>query len=82
MRVDEITSWEAFLAVASQGNFSKASTVLKVPVPQVSKRVAKLEAHIGVRLFQRTTRSVSLTDEGNALYPKIKSIQLCKLLLT
>jgi DNA-binding transcriptional LysR family regulator len=74
MKIEEIAAWEAFLGVATHGNFSKAAELLKVPVPQVSKRVAKLESQLGTRLFQRTTRVVTLTDEGRALLPKIKSV--------
>jgi DNA-binding transcriptional LysR family regulator len=74
MQIDEVTAWEAFLGVAKKGTFSSASQHLKIPVPQVSKRVAKLESQLGVRLFQRTTRVVTLTEEGKALLPKIQSI--------
>jgi len=74
MRIDELAPWEAFLGVAKHGSFSKAAVSLKVPVAQVSKRVAKLESGLNVRLFQRTTRVVSLTDEGKALLPRITSI--------
>lgn len=74
MRIDEIGQWEAFLGVAKLGNFSRASRSLKIPVAQVSKRVAKLESQLNVRLFQRTTRVVTLTNEGKVLLPKITSI--------
>ena len=59
MKIDEIAAWEAFLGVAKLGNFSKASKSLRVPLPQVSKRVAKLEDQLGARLFHRTTRVVT-----------------------
>ena len=72
-RIEDI-SWKAFEAVARYGNFAKASKALRIPVPALSKRVSKLEDQIGVRLFQRSTRVVSLTDEGIALLPKIRSI--------
>lgn len=74
MKIDEITTWEAFLAVVKHGNFTRAAKALGVPASQVTKRVAKLEVGLGVRLFQRTTRSVSLTDEGKSIFPKIDSI--------
>lgn len=74
MKIDEIPVWEAFYGVAKHGNFSKAAQALRVTVPQLSKRVAKLEGHLGVRLFQRSTRSVALTDEGKALMPKVGAI--------
>lgn len=74
MKIDEIYVWEAFAAVAKYGNFSKAAVGLRLPIPQLSKRVSKLEAQLGVRLFQRTTRVVTLTDEGRALLPRVVSI--------
>lgn len=74
MKIEEFILWEAFLGVAKHGNFSKAAENLRVPLAQVSKRVAKLESLLKVRLFQRTTRVVTLTDEGKSLLPKITSI--------
>lgn len=74
MKIEDLSLWEAFRGVAQHGNFSRASEHLRIPVPQVSKRVGKLEDQLGVRLFQRTTRVVSLTDEGRALLPKVRSI--------
>lgn len=74
MKMDDFAPWEAFLGVAQQGSFSKASRLLRVPVAQVSKRVSRLESQLNVRLFQRTTRVVSLTDEGKLLLPRIQSI--------
>ena len=72
--MNEITAWEAFVGVAKAGSFSGAAQGLKIPVAQVSKRVAKLESHLNVRLFQRTTRVVSLTDEGRLLLPRVQSV--------
>lgn len=74
MKIDEIMVWEAFQGVAKHGNFSKAARVMEIPVPQLSKRVAKLEDRLGVRLFQRSTRVVNLTNEGRALLPRIEAI--------
>jgi DNA-binding transcriptional LysR family regulator len=74
MKIEEIGIWEAFQGVAVHGGFSKASKVLRVTVPQLSKRVAKLEDRLGVRLFQRSTRVVTLTDEGRALLPRVTSL--------
>lgn len=73
MKIEEIYIWETFQAVATLGNFTKAAASLKIPVPQVSKRIAKLESQLGIRLFQRSTRVVRLTDEGKALLPKVTS---------
>lgn len=58
-----------FLAVASAGSLSAAGRQLDIVPMQVSRRIAALEEELGVRLFHRTTRSVSLTAEGEALLP-------------
>ena len=58
-----------FLSVASVGSLSAAARQLDVVPMQVSRRIAALEDELGVRLFHRTTRSVSLTAEGEALLP-------------
>lgn len=74
MRIDEISAWEAFHGVATHGGFSSAARNLRVSVPQLSKRVARLEEDLGVRLFKRSTRVVSLTDEGKSLLPKVTTL--------
>ncbi|WP_264312905.1 LysR family transcriptional regulator [Pseudomonas putida] len=58
-----------FLSVVAAGSLSAASRQLDVAPMQVSRRVAALEEELGVRLFHRTTRSVSLTAEGEAFLP-------------
>jgi DNA-binding transcriptional LysR family regulator len=58
-----------FLAVASAGSLSAAARQLDVVPMQVSRRVAALEEDLGVRLFHRTTRSLTLTAEGEAFVP-------------
>ena len=55
-----------FLAVASAGSLSAAARQLDVVPMQVSRRIAALEEDLGVRLFHRTTRSLTLTTEGEA----------------
>ncbi len=53
-----------FLSIADAGSFAEAGRQLDMSQPGVSRAVARLERRLGVRLFDRTTRSVSLTDEG------------------
>lgn len=54
-----------FLRVAELGSLSAAARERNVPVSQVSRTLAKLEARCGVRLMHRSTHSLSLTDEGD-----------------
>jgi DNA-binding transcriptional LysR family regulator len=64
-----ISDLRIFLAVTSTGSLSAAARQLDVGPMQVSRRIAAVEEDLGVRLFHRTTRSVSLTAEGEALLP-------------
>lgn len=64
-----ISDLRIFLAVASGGSLSAAARQLGVAPMQVSRRLAILETQLGVRLFHRSTRSVSLTAEGEAFLP-------------
>lgn len=57
---------DAVLAVARTSSFRGAALDLEMSTTALSSAIAKLEAHLGVRLFNRTTRSVSLTDAGRA----------------
>lgn len=58
-------------AVVAGRSFVRASEALDISQPSVSRAVARLEARLGVRLFERTTRSVRLTDEGRNFYQQV-----------
>ncbi len=58
---------ELVLAVREHGSLSAAALSLDVAPPVVTKRLAALEARLGQRLFQRTTRRVSATAEGETV---------------
>ncbi len=58
----------AFMAVASEGSFSRASERLGIGRSAVSRSVQKLEAQLGTRLFLRTTRTTTLTREGQRFF--------------
>jgi DNA-binding transcriptional LysR family regulator len=63
-----------FVRVAQTGSFSKAAKVLQTPVSTVSRRVAELEAHLGIPLLLRTTRSLKMTDVGATYFEHGKTI--------
>lgn len=65
--MDRFRTLEIFAKTAERLNFAAAARDLKLTRAMVSKHVGDLEDHLGVRLFQRTTRRVSLTEAGRAL---------------
>ena len=62
--MDRIDAWQIFLQVAEFRSFSEAARRSGISAGQVSKQIAALEDRLGVRLFERTTRAVRLTPEG------------------
>lgn len=70
----DITALTAFAAVAEQASFSGAATRLHLTQPAVSKRIAALESELGLPLFHRVARSVSLTEAGRQLLPKAREL--------
>jgi len=62
---------EAVVAIAREGSFRVAALALGMSTTALSNAVAKLEAKLGVRLFNRTTRSVSLTDAGRVFVEQV-----------
>ncbi|KRB86588.1 hypothetical protein ASE00_07830 [Sphingomonas sp. Root710] len=71
-------SWLAyghfFVAVAEAKSFTKAAVALGVPTSVLSRRVAELEATLGLMLLNRTTRRVELTDSGQRLLARMRHI--------
>jgi DNA-binding transcriptional LysR family regulator len=65
---------QAFVAVAELGGFGKAARVLNLTQTALTRRVQKLEAYLGVRLLDRTTRSVSLTPVGAEFLPSARRL--------
>lgn len=65
---------QAFLATARTGSFSAAARSLGVAPSVVTKRVGRLEDHIGVKLFLRSTRQLTVTAEAEQLRPKLQLI--------
>lgn len=65
----ELKHLRYFVAVADELSFSAAARRLYVSQQAISRVIQQLERALGVRLFERTTRSVRLTAAGSALYP-------------
>jgi DNA-binding transcriptional LysR family regulator len=68
----DLNLFATFVAVADAASFSKAAALLRAPKSSVSRAITELEATLGVRLLNRTTRSVSLSTAGLALYEHVK----------
>jgi len=66
--MDKLESIQVFVAVARAGGFSAASRALGLPLATVSRKVGELEESLGVRLFERTTRQVVLTDAAQPYF--------------
>jgi DNA-binding transcriptional LysR family regulator len=62
--MDKLKAMQAFMHIADQGSLTAAARALDSSLPAVVRTLAALEAHLGVRLMHRTTRRLSLTEEG------------------
>lgn len=71
MENSELTELTAFAAVAAQLSFRRAAVARGTSSSAMSHAVRNLESRVGVRLFNRTTRSVSLTEAGEMLYARV-----------
>ena len=65
--MDRLTAMEAFVAVAELGSFSRAAARMRMSAAMMTLHVARMEEKLGVRLFNRTTRRVDLTEDGRQL---------------
>lgn len=68
--MDRFSAMQAFVRVVEAGSFVRASERLGLSTSALSSRVAELEAHLGARLLNRTTRTLSLTESGQAYYER------------
>jgi len=67
---------DAFLSVAESGSFRQSARLLGISQPSVSARIQHLEAVLGVRLFDRTTRRVAITEAGERLRARVERMVL------
>ncbi|QEI04635.1 LysR family transcriptional regulator [Pigmentiphaga aceris] len=70
--MDQLLALRVFVRIAEAGTFVRAAESLNLPKPTVTKLVQSLEAHLGAKLLQRTTRRVSVTPEGAAYYERAR----------
>ncbi|QXX95831.1 LysR family transcriptional regulator [Serratia marcescens] len=66
--MDPFTDISTFVRAAEAGNFTRAARLLRLSPSAVSKAVARLEAELGVRLFHRSPRQITLTGDGESLF--------------
>src|SRR3984893_7757324 len=70
-----LTGVGVLAAVTETGNFARAAEALGLTPSGVSRAVARLEARVGVRLFDRSPRSVTLTDEGRRFHGQVVPVR-------
>ncbi|WDY60443.1 LysR family transcriptional regulator [Pseudomonas sp. PSKL.D1] len=70
----DLNDLQAFRAVVDQGSFRRAAEAVRISQPALSRRIEKLEDALGVRLFERTTRKVSLTQAGRGFMPSVERL--------
>jgi DNA-binding transcriptional LysR family regulator len=70
----DLNDLQAFRAVVDKGSFRGAADAIRISQPALSRRIEKLETALDVKLFERTTRRVSLTMVGRAFLPQVERI--------
>jgi DNA-binding transcriptional LysR family regulator len=73
-RLDRLRAYEVFVTVVDKGSFTRAADALDTSPANVTRYVNELEAHLGVRLLNRTSRKLSLTESGEALHERCRAI--------
>src|ERR1700719_1327894 len=69
---DTVSLFRAFIRVVEAGSFTRVAHEQNSSQPTVSRQVAALEEHLGTRLFTRTTRKLTLTDDGRGFYERAR----------
>jgi DNA-binding transcriptional LysR family regulator len=74
IKIEDLSLWESFYWVSRTGSFTGAAKQLAMSVAFLSKKIGRLEETLGTRLFNRTTRRVSMTDEAKQLFPRVEAL--------
>lgn len=72
--MDRLRAFEIFVTVVARGSFTRAADALATSPANVTRYINELESHLGTRLLNRSSRKLSLTESGEALYERSKSI--------
>lgn len=72
--MDHLQAMRAFARVVESGSFVRAAESLQMPAATLSKAIQALERHLKVRLLERTTRRVSVTEDGAAYYERVRHL--------
>jgi len=72
--VDRLAAMATFVRVVDSGSLSGAARSMPTSLTSVSRQIAALEEHYGTPLIVRTTRRLSLTDDGRLLYERAKAV--------
>jgi DNA-binding transcriptional LysR family regulator len=72
--MDRLRAFEVFVTVVSKQGFARAADALDTSPANVTRYIAELESHLGTRLLNRHSRKLSLTDSGQALYERARTI--------
>ena len=74
MKIQDLSLWEAFYWVAKDESFTKAAARLRMGTSLLSKKIARLEEILNLKLVQRSTRKVGLTGEGKSILTYVERL--------
>jgi LysR family transcriptional regulator for bpeEF and oprC len=72
--MDTLNAMKVFVRIVEAGSFTRAADSYGLTPPKVSKMLQTLEHHLGCKLLHRTTRKVSLTEDGHAYYQRCVAV--------
>lgn len=72
--MDRLRAYEVFVTVVARGSFARAAEALNTSPANVTRYITELEAYLGTRLLNRTSRRLSLTESGEAVYERSRTL--------